>query len=73
MSQPIYEGGPDGSPVFKGFTPLPLGNYTIWSQKYQGIVVDLADSKPTGDIQGYPSNNTNAQEWTLAPQGEGRG
>ncbi|KAJ7431536.1 hypothetical protein B0H11DRAFT_2210204 [Mycena galericulata] len=73
MAQPIYEKGPDGSPIFKGFTPLPPGTYTIWSQRYQGIVVDLANSQPNGIIQGYPSNNTSAQKWTLTAQGEGNG
>ncbi|KAJ7456808.1 hypothetical protein B0H11DRAFT_1925621 [Mycena galericulata] len=74
MSEAIYEEGTDGgSPVFLGLTPLPPGTYTIWSQKYQGIVIDLAGAQPTGNIQGYPSNNTNAQKWTLTAQGEGHG
>ncbi|KAJ6464972.1 hypothetical protein C8R45DRAFT_1219845 [Mycena sanguinolenta] len=71
MAEPIYREGPDDSAIFSGFTPLPPGTYTIWSQKYQGIVVDLNDGKQTGIIQGYCSNNTNAQKWTLTVQGEG--
>ncbi|KAJ6536114.1 hypothetical protein B0H19DRAFT_1270916 [Mycena capillaripes] len=72
MSKPIFEKGPDGSPIFKGFSPLTPGTYTIWSQKYQGIVVDLAGAQPNGSIQGYPTNNTNAQKWTLTAQGKGQ-
>ncbi|KAF7342444.1 hypothetical protein MVEN_01833600 [Mycena venus] len=74
MAEPIYENGPEGeSPIFKGFTPLPPGTYTIWSQKYQGIVVDIAGAQPNGIIQGFSSNNTIAQKWTLTAQGEGEG
>jgi hypothetical protein len=65
MSKPIFEKGLDGSPIFKGFSPPPPGTYTIWSQKYQGIVVDLAGAQPNGNIQGYPTNNTNAQKVQL--------
>ncbi|KAJ6475544.1 hypothetical protein C8R45DRAFT_1102822 [Mycena sanguinolenta] len=70
MSKPIFEKGPDGFPIFKGFSPLTPGTYTIWSQKYSGIVVDLAGAQPNGKVQGYPTNNTIAQKWTLTPLGE---
>ncbi|KAJ7459645.1 hypothetical protein B0H11DRAFT_2242466 [Mycena galericulata] len=73
MAEAVYEEALDGSQVFKGLNPLPPGTYTIWSQKYQGIVIDLAGARPTGNIQGYPSNNSNAQKWTLTSQGEGHG
>ncbi|KAJ7459641.1 hypothetical protein B0H11DRAFT_2316595 [Mycena galericulata] len=63
----------NGTELFKGLNPLPPGTYTIWSQKYQGIVIDIAGARPTGNIQGYPSNNGNAQKWTLTSQGEGHG
>ncbi|KAJ7767615.1 hypothetical protein B0H16DRAFT_1520202 [Mycena metata] len=70
MSAPIFEKGPKGTPIFKGFSPLAPGTYTIWSQKYQGVVVDLAGAQQYGNIQGYPTNNTNAQKWTLTPEGQ---
>ncbi|KAJ7110228.1 hypothetical protein C8R43DRAFT_1160409 [Mycena crocata] len=73
MSEPIYETpdkGGHSAPIFKGFTPLPPGTYTIWSQRYAGNVVDLYDSQPQGQIQGFPSHTGNNQRWILTPQGE---
>ncbi|KAJ7908614.1 hypothetical protein B0H13DRAFT_2331266 [Mycena leptocephala] len=73
MSEPIYETPErdgDSAPIFKGFTPLPPGTYTIWSQRYAGTVVDLYDSQPRGKIQGFPSHTGNNQKWILTPQGE---